>query len=231
VTRPGIVAQVGIVLALVACSGPPTPTADGTPGPSEPAGTSTASGIIGDPGNPLSLRPPARPYDAADILLAMRDSRRPGGVAADLQTDAIAAAVARTVWTLQGDRWETASIGGSCGVDACILELAGSAAGDAGEDLWVLSVSPTSGAVDVVTADLHAIPSATVEAIDRMARGAEGGAGLADLLLTSVRWQPPPDDGTFVLAYRSGDEEESCTVDIELDVDSGELTEVDSTGC
>lgn len=223
-TRLSIVVTTGMAAAVAACSGPP-------PATSEPAATVTASTVIGDPGNPISLRPAAQPFDASDILRAMRDSRRPGGVPAELQTEAIAAAVADTIWTLQGDPWDAISAGGSCGADACTLEVAGSAAGDAGEDVWVLSVDPATAEVEVVTADLHAIPRPAAEAIDRMARAADGGAALDDLLLTSVRWHPPPDDGTFSLAYRSGDEEESCSIDVELDVVSGELTEVATSGC
>lgn len=223
-TGSRILVIAGTAIVVAACSGPP-------PATSEPAATPAASVIIGDPGNTLSLRPTGRPFDAQDILQAMRDSRRPGGVPAELQTEAIAAAVADTIWTLQGDPWDTISTGGSCGADACTLEVAGSAAGDVGEDVWVLSVAPASTEVEVVSADLHAIPGATADAVDRAARAAEGGAALDRMLLTSVRWLPPPDDGTFALAYRSGDEEESCSIDVRLDIVGGELTEVATSGC
>ena len=223
-TRSRFLVMAGMSVALVACSGPPPPS-------SAPVATPAASVVIGDPGNPISLRPAGRPFDAEDILQAMRDSVRPGGVAAELQTEAIAAAVADTIWTLQGDRWDAIASSGACDPDTCTLEVAGSAAGDAGEDVWVLSVDPATADVEVVNADLHAIPTTAAEAIDRLARAAEGGAALDDLLLTSVRWHPPPDDGTFALAYRSGDEEESCSIDVRLDIVSGELTEVASSGC
>jgi len=224
VTRFRVLVLAGMAVAQVACSGPPPPS-------SAPVATPTASVVIGDPGNPISLRPAGRPFNAEDILQAMRDSVRPGGVAAELQTEAIAAAVADTIWTLQGDRWDAIATSGACDPESCTLEVAGSAAGDAGEDVWVLSVDPATADVVVVNADLHAIPTTAAEAIDRLARAAEGGAALDDLLLTSVRWQPPPDDGTFALAYRSGDEEESCSIDARLDIVSGELTEVASSGC
>ena len=229
-TRIRLLGSAGVVLALAACSSPPPP--DSADPSVVAAPTAGASGIIGDPGSPISLRPPGQPFDADDILAAMRDSRRPGGVPEELQTQDVAAAVADLLWTLEGEPWETITAGGSCGAGDCTLELAGTAAGAAeNEDLWVLSVDPERAAVDVVTADLHAVPSDAVEALDRMARSADGGGALNDLLLTSVRWQPPPDASRFVLAYRSGDEEESCSMDVELDIESVTVTEVASSGC
>jgi hypothetical protein len=232
-TRRRWLAVGGIVLVLSACTNPPLPS-----GSSElPAGSTAppsvgGSGIIGDPGSPISLRPPGQPFDADDILAAMEDSRRPGGVPAELQTEEVAAAVADVLWTLEGEPWETISAGGSCGGSDCSLELAGSSATAAGqEDVWVLSVDPQSAEVEVVTADLHAVPLEAVEALDRMARATDGGGALDELLLTSVRWQQPPDASRFVLAYRSGDEEGSCSMDVELDIVTATVTEVASSGC
>jgi hypothetical protein len=223
----------GIVLAASACSNPSPPF--GSVEPPAPTGVLPSiggSGIIGDPGGPISLRPPGQPFDADDILAAMEDSRRPGGVPDELQTADVATAVADVLWTLEGEPWETISAGGSCDASECTLELAGSGAAAAGhEDVWVLSIVPDSGEVEVVTADLHAVPSEAAAAMDRMARGAAGAGALDDLLLTSVRWQPPPDAGRFVLAYRSGDEEESCSMDVELDIETGTVTEVATSGC
>ena len=223
-TRFRLLVMAGMAVAVAACSGPP-------PSTSAPAATAASSVVIGDPGNPISLRPPGRPFDASDILAAMRDSVRPGGVAAEMQTEPIAAAVADVIWTLQGEPWDAIATSGGCDGGSCTLEVSGSAAGDAGEDVWVLSVDPAAAEVTVVDADLHAIPTAAVEAIDRLARAADGGAALDDLLLTSVRWHSPPGEDTFALAYRSGDEEESCSMDVRLDVASGELTEVAASGC
>ena len=220
-----------LVLMLAACASPPPPSEDPA-GPSRAALPSLGgSGIIGDPGNPLALGPPDRPFDVAAILAAMRESRRPGGVPQDVQTEEVAAAVAAAIWTLEGDPWETISAAGSCESGTCTLELAGATEGAAGEDVWVLSIVPDSAQVEVVTADLHAVPSATVDALDQLARGAEGGEALSEMLLASVRWQPPPEDGHFVMAYRSGDEEESCSIDVELDVASETVTEVAASGC
>ncbi len=221
----------GTALVLAACSNavPPVSHAPSTSSSVEPS--VAASIIIGDPGSPISLRPPGHPFDADDILAAMRDSRRPGGVAEELQTEEIAAAVADTIWTLQGDRWDAISTSGTCDAGQCSLEVAGRATADAGEDVWVLSVDPATAEVAVVTADLHAIPSETADAIDRLARSAEGGEALDGMLLTSVRWNAPPDENLFALAYRSGGEEGSCSMDVRLDVTSGELTEVSTSGC
>lgn len=223
-TRSRVLVVAGMAVALAACSGAP-------PSSSEPSATAAASVVIGDPGNPISLRPPGRPFDADDILGAMRASVRPGGVAAELQTEPIAAAVADAIWTLQGEPWDAIATSGACDGGSCTLEVSGSAAGDAGEDVWLVSVDPATAEVTVMNADLHAIPSSAAEAIDRLARAADGGAALDDLLVTSVRWHAPPNDDTFALAYRSGDEEESCSMDVRLDIASGELTQVSSSGC
>lgn len=228
VRRVGIV---GVVLALAACSNPAPSVSDQPSASAEPSPSVGASVIIGDPGSPISLRAPGHPFDADDILAAMRDSRRPGGVAEELQTDEVAAAVADTIWTLQGDPWETISASGSCDPGQCSLEIAGSTSGDAGEDVWVLSVNPVTAEVTVVTADLHAIPLATADAIDRLARSVDGGDALDGLLLSSLRWHAPPDEHSFALAYRSGGEEESCSMDVRLDIVSGALTEVSTSGC
>lgn len=228
--RPLIGASV--VTTLVACSSPAPPSERIEPSVSEVSMPSVgASGVIGDPGSPISLRPPAKPFAADDILAAMRDSRRPGGVPVELQTDEVAAAVADVLWTLEGDPWDTISAGGNCDAGTCTLELAGGIPGAEGEDLWVLAVDPATAMVEVVTADLHAVPSEAAESLDRLARSAEGGGALDDLLLTSVRWLPPPDAGRFVLAYRSGDEEESCSMDVELDVETITVSEVATSGC
>ena len=215
----------GIVLAVAACSGQPPPAA------SEPPASIPASGVSGDPGNPLGLGPPGQPFDADAILAAMRDSRRPGGVPEELQTEEVAVAVAETIWTLSGEPWDAISAAGSCEAATCTLELAGGTAGSAGEDVWVLSVAPQDAEVEVVTADLHNVPSETVDALDQLARGAEGGGALADMLVASARWRPPPDEGRFVLAYRSGNEEESCSIDVELDVETEAVIEVATSGC
>jgi hypothetical protein len=232
-TRTRLLGIAGIVLALGACSSPAPPSDSDEP-PASATAPPSASGpaIIGDPGSPISLRPPGRPFDADDILAAMRDSRRPGGVPEELQTEQIAAAVADVLWTLEGEPWETITAGGFCGGSECTLEVAGGGTGSAGsEDLWVLAVDPQTSAVEVVTADLHAVPGEVAEPLDRMARGADAGGALHDLLLTSVRWQAPPNASRFVLAYRSGDEEESCSMDVELDIETVTITEVASDGC
>lgn len=231
-TRKRLLGSAGLVLALAACSSPAPPSLSAEPSASEISAPSlSASGIVGDPGSPVSLRPPGQPFEADDILAAMEGSQRPGGVPEALQTDEVATAIADVLWTLEGDPWDMSSAGGTCAADTCTLELAGSVAGGGGEDLWVLSVNPATAAVEVVTADLHAVPDEAAEALNRLARGSEGGGALDGMLLTSVRWQPPPDANRFVLAYRSGDEEESCSMDVELDIETLMVTEVDSSGC
>lgn len=199
-----------MTLVLAACTGVPSPTdAAGTESPTVVASSTASVGdVAGEPG---------RPFDAAEILDAMRDSRRPGGVPDQVQTEAIAAALADQVWTLDGRPWTSVVAGGSCGADACTLELSGAGPDAAGEDVWVFDVDPTDGSVSVATADLHAMPTALAASLDGLARGADEEGLLDGLIVTSVRWLPPPDDGRFVLAYRSGEEEGSCMRDVTVD--------------
>lgn len=223
-------AAMAVIVAMTACAADPTPSPSSTttpsadPTPSEATGSVPASAGIG-------LTSPARPYNASDLLDAMRDSRRPGGVPAELQEASIAQAVAEELWTLGGAPWTAVAAGGSCGPTTCTLELSGGNDGSSGEDLWVFAVDPATGSVDVATADLHAVPDDLAMALDRLARGLDRDGLLDGLLFTSVRWLPPPDEDRFRLAYRSGDEEESCSVDLELDAVAGRITDARPSGC
>ncbi len=53
---------------------------------------------------------------------------------------------------------------------------------------------------------------------------------LDDLILASVRWLPPPRSGTFVVAYRTGNEEGSCGADVTVDAAAGTVDEELVTG-
>lgn len=207
-------------LFLGACAATPPPGSD-VPASSTAPAASAASGEAAVPGQPLA---------ATDVLEAMRDSTRPGGVPEELQTDDIAAAVADLVWTFDGQPWDTIVAGGSCGGDDCMLELAGSQEGTAGEDVWVFEVQPQTGAVSVASADLHAVPADRIDALDRAARAVVGDDLPDELALTAVRWLPPPETG-FVLAYRSGDEEGSCSVDVVLDASASRVEDLTANAC
>ena len=210
------VPALAMAVALTACAGVPSPTDSAgaeSPGSAEPrsaAASATASigGTAGEPG---------RPFDAAEILDAMRDSRRPGGVPEELQTDAIAGALAEEVWTFDGRPWTSIVASGSCGVEACTVELSGAGPEAAGEDVWVFDIDPSDGSVSLASADLHAVPPTLAESLDELARATDEEGLLDGLIATSVRWLPPPDDGRFVLAYRSGEEEGSCMRDVTVD--------------
>lgn len=179
----------------------------------------------------VQLPVPGRPLDAVTILDDMRESRRPGGVPDQLETNAIAAAVAERIWTLDGEPWTAMSIGGSCGPVRCTLEVGGSRAGSLGEDLWLFEVIPASGEVALLDADLRSMPVEVARVLDRLARAADARIDRDDLLLVSARWLPPPDDATFELSYRSGNEEGSCELELTVDVGSGEVDAEQATGC
>lgn len=159
----------------------------------------------------------------------MLESRRPGGVPDRLETREVASLVAGELWTIDGEPWRTITAGGSCGTDTCLLEVAGAAGGVAGEDAWVFQVDPDTGSVQVIEADLHALPPTLVDQLDAIVR-AEGQRlelPMGDLLLTAARWLPPPGDGSFELSYRSGNEEGSCSVEAVVSPQRVELTPTD----
>jgi hypothetical protein len=194
----------------------PTPTTQARGStPDAPASRSTASAGPSVAG--INVPEPGRPFDAAMLLAAMRDSRRPGGVPAEIETDAVAAALADTIWTFDGRPWTTTAAGASCGPQRCTLEVAGGSAGAHGDDLWVFAVSPTTGSVEVVSSELRSLPADLLVPLDELARSVAADGSLAGMLLTGVRWLPPPDQGRFVMSYRSGGEEGSCRVDLTLD--------------
>lgn len=213
-----------LAIAVAACTSapPPSPGGSATPG---------SSAVLAPSPSAAAALQPGKPYGADDVMAAMRDSVRPGGVPEELQTDEIAAAVADAIWTIDGEPWAAMTAGGSCGADTCTLELSGAPPDGAGEDVWVFTATPATGAVDVAESSLHGVPLAWVDVLDRMAREAPGGEPVADLLLTAVRWQPPPAERTFELAYRSGDEEQSCAVDLVLDAGGPFITDLTVTGC
>jgi hypothetical protein len=221
-----------LVLALAGCgTTAPTPS----PGPSGAATSqaTTAPAATPDPSRaaPIALPDPGRPYDAEDLLQAMRDSRRPGGVPTELQDPDIAAELAERLWTIDGEPWNAIAAGGSCGQSSCTLELSGGSGAGEGEDAWSFAIDPASGAVEVVNADLHAVPAETAVTLDRWARALDEDGLLDGLLTTAVRWLPPPAEDRFRLAYRSGNEEESCSVDLELDAAAGRIVEIIPSDC
>ena len=173
-------------------------------------------------GTPIPLPQVGKPFDAADILAAMRESRRPGGVPDELQTDAIAAAVAEAIRTIDGAPWRTMAVGGSCGPEHCTLELSGSHPDGLGEDVWSFDVVPASETVTVVGTSLGSVRRGLADRADVIARGAEA-TMLDGLVLASATWMLPPDDGRLLLAYRSGNEEGSCRRDVTVDLRTGEI--------
>jgi hypothetical protein len=198
----------GALAALMTSCAASSPSATANP---ESSATRSASEV--------GLPEPGQPFDATTLLAAMRDSRRPGGVPDEIETDAVAATLAGAIWTLDGERWTTLTAGGSCGPQTCTLDIAGANAAAPGEDLWVFEVTSETGAVRVLSADLRSLPTDLITRLDELARTLLPASNLDGLNLTSVRWLPPPDQTQFVLSYRSGDEERSsCGMDLTVDV-------------
>jgi hypothetical protein len=211
------------VLVVAACGGPaPSSAPDASVGPSDAAPSSVPSDSAS------TLATPGTPYSAADVLATMRDSRRPGGVPDELETDAVAAAVAEQLWTWDGEPWATWTAAGACGPDTCSLDVAGSPPGDAGTDLYSFEIDPSSGAVTLAGTDLHGHPPDLDARLDAVARGALDADRLEGLSLVGVRWRPPPETDRYWLAYRSGGEEGSPRLDVIVDLASGDVIEADA---
>ena len=225
--RPAL-ALVALVALLTGCADtPPPPTASTSAPPSSP----TSSPATTPPAGGLELREPDRPFDAGTLLSAMRESRRPDGVPDVLETDAVASALASAIWTLGGEPWTAISAGGSCGPDTCTLEISGADEGAQGDDLWVFAVTPATGAVELQSTDLRSLPMDLVDDLDQLTRSLVSPAVFDDLIVTNVRWLPPPDDGQFVLSYRSGGEEGSCGADVTVDAIVPEIVSGSSSDC
>jgi hypothetical protein len=185
--------------------------------------------MLASPTASMTATPGAgRPLDAATILAAMRASRRPGGVPDEIETSQIAERVAEAVWTVDGEPWDTLTVGGACGPQQCTLEVQGARDGTEGTDAWAFSVDPVSGSVDVVEHTLAALPAPLVEDLDGLARDHET---LDGLVRTSARWLGPEAPSRFVLSYREGDEEGSCSVDVTVDADGRRIVDVARAGC
>ena len=122
-----------VALALAAFAGP---------GPDATASVGQPATATADPSGPAAA---GQPYDGAAMLAAMRDSTRPGGVPDELETNAVADAVAAQIWTWDGQPWEALSVGGACGPAECDLDVAGSTDGMAGADLYTFTVDPAGG--------------------------------------------------------------------------------------
>jgi hypothetical protein len=187
----------------------------------KPSPASSTAGWLADPGTP---------YGVDEILDAMASSRRPGGVPEELQNPQVAATLAHRAWTWDGAPWESLSISAACGPDTCSLELAGAPAGGAGVDLYSFSVDPDARRAELLATDLHGYPASLEADLDAAARAAVEPRRLKGLALVGARWLPPPDTNRYWLAYRSGGEEKSPSLDVLLDLATGQVLEVRRAG-
>lgn len=189
---------------------------------STPTGTPPATAA---PTGAIQLPATGRPYDGAEVLAAMRDSRRPGGVPDQLETLGIATQVAAAIWTWHGAPYPSLVIGGSCGPASCTLEVSGAPPSAAGADLYTFSVALPSGTAELLASDLHGYPSGLDAVIDTVIRDRLAPDTLEGLALTGATWQVPPRTGWFWAAYRSGGEEGSPGLDVLVNLASGEVVE------
>lgn len=225
-------ATLALLLLLAGCRAMGDSSTPALTSAAPPATADSSAPASAWPSGPAAIPPsePGTPYSAAELLEVMRESRRPGGVPDQLETETIAAAIAAQAWTWNGEPWQTISVGASCGPDGCGLDLAGSPAGEEGVDLYSFGVDPASGDVELLSADLHGLPAELAEQLDAAARTALGADRLQGMALAGSRWLPPPQTDRYWLAYRSGGEEGSPGLDVLLDATSGEVLEALETG-
>ncbi len=232
--RVPVILTVGLLLA--ACSTAPSgalPTAGAaSPMVSDPLPTaSTAEPTESTQSSPGVAVAPGRPFDAQQILDAMRSSRRPGGVPDQLENLAVATAIADAIWTFDGEPWTEIVAGGSCGPQTCTLEVSGRLAGATDEDLWIFEVTPSSGAVTVMSSLLRGLDQRTLDAADAILRADPDDAPPSDAFRSSARWLPPPDAGRVVLSYRRGNEEGDCGIDYTVDLRRGSVVDRAVVSC
>lgn len=226
-----------VATLLAACSAAVTPEPSSTTAsavasavPSASSAASPSSAASSSPVETPGAWPQAGlPYGGAEILEAMRSSRRPGGVPEAVATAPVAEAVAQQLWTIDGTAWDTLAASATCtSSGVCRLELAGTHRGSLGEDVWIFSVDPATPTVQIVDTTLGSVPQAVAAALDALARSL---IDLDGLQLTSARWTPPPDDRLFELSYRDAGEEGGCVVELVLDVSGGEVVDHQRSGC
>ena len=229
--RHRIIGALVIFVLLAACSAAPRPSA--SPQPASPDATSSIAAVslpptatpTAAPTQLIDVPATARPYTPAEVLAAMRESRRPGGVPDQLETEAVANAVAAAIWTYDGLPYPVLVIGGSCGLDRCTLELSGTPTGAAGSDLYAFSVVAGTGATELLESDLHGYPAQLDTVLDDVAREQLDADTLTGLALTGATWLPPPETGVFRALYRSGGGEGSPGIDLVIDLLVGSVLE------
>jgi hypothetical protein len=217
----------GSLVALVllgACSTTPQPSAP-SPHASAPTTPTPDASTTPAPTALIEVPTPARPYTALQVLAAMGESRRPGGVPDELETETVAGALAAGIWTYDGQPYPLLVIGGSCGPDRCTLEASGTPAGGAGSDLYAFTVIAETGATELLETDLHGYPAELDAILDAVARDGLDPTALSGLALAGATWLPPPEAGTFRARYRSGGEEASPGLDLLVDLLSGRILE------
>lgn len=224
-----------MTLLVAACTSTATPSAAVTPShtPAAPPTPTPSASVAGDSSAPaeLDLPDPARPFDAAGLLSVLLASQRPDGVPAEALEAPVVAALADAIWSFEGDPWVTADAGGSCGPDTCLLELAGTRPGYAGDDLWVFEIDRATSSVQLTSATLQGVPTELTAELDALAREIMPRTVLEGALLTGVRWLPPPDAGSFVLSYRTGGDDGSCLVELTLDAREPAVVVTTTRGC
>jgi hypothetical protein len=151
---------------------------------------------------------PGQPYAAADIepMLAAASV----GVAAEIRTPQVAAAIADRIWTFDGRPYQEVFIGGSCENGGCEIVVEGVPAFAPTRDtrdVWSLSLDLRTGVFSDSEPALGGFPAELTSGLDALARSLDADGTFRTLPLTRVEWLRPPPDGLWLLRYGSGTQE------------------------
>jgi hypothetical protein len=219
----GQLAPAAVAVVIASCSPVPTAPASGSAGPPTPA-SATISPTLSPIASPVASH--GQPYDPTSIISLLAAGPPRVRLPPELQTDearvALAAALATSIWTYDGQSYRELWVHGSCnegGAFHCeitVSGLPGFVASRDDQDTWWFEVR--SGTVRPISLpQLRGRPGDLDAELDGLVRTLDERDRLVGLSVLSVEWLlPPPDDG-YLLRYGTGGEEGSPRVIVALD--------------
>jgi len=207
-----------LLVTVAACSGSPgpgepTPKAPYTQAPPTPELVAIAT--VAPTGH-------GRPYSPEMIAAELQDVQF--GLAPELQSPFIAAALADRIWTYDGRPYREMWFSGSCdeaGAGRCELSVQGLpdyAPTRESEDYYHFEVDLRSGAVRLAALPGgKGFPAELIPEIDGLVRSLDTEGRLEGLTLSYVLWAFPPPDDAFIVRYETGDLEGDRWIHVTVD--------------